>query len=83
MSTPTMSTLTLTMSPVPQALVEYGSSNAAKYARQVLHGKNIYNGCCQLQIEFSKLTELNIKYNNERGWDFTNPTLPSGANQMM
>jgi len=75
--------VTFTKNNVFQALVEYGSSNAAKYARQVLHGKNIYNGCCQLQIEFSKLTELNIKYNNERGWDFTNPTLPSGANQMM
>jgi hnRNP-L/PTB/hephaestus splicing factor len=75
--------VTFTKNNVFQALVEYGSSNAAKYARQVLHGKNIYNGCCQLQIEFSKLTELNIKYNNERGWDFTNPTLPSGPNQMM
>jgi len=75
--------VTFTKNNVFQALVEYGSSNAAKYARQVLHGKNIYNGCCQLQIEYSKLTELNIKYNNERGWDFTNPTLPSGANNMM
>jgi len=74
--------VTFTKNNVFQALVEYGSSTAAKYARQVLHGKNTYNGCCQLQIEYSKLTELNVKFNNDRGWDFTNPSLLSGSNPM-
>ena len=43
---------------------------------QSLNGQNIYNGCCTLQIEFSKLLALNVKYNNDKSRDYTNPTLP-------
>ncbi|CAF2700871.1 unnamed protein product [Rotaria sp. Silwood2] len=43
-----------------------------------LHGQNIYNGCCTLQIEYSKLHSLTVKFNNDKSRDYTNPTLPSG-----
>ena len=45
---------------------------------QSLDGQNIYNSCCTLRIEFSKLTSLNVKYNNDKSRDYTNPTLPTG-----
>ena len=45
---------------------------------QSLNGQNIYNGCCTLRIDFSKLQELNVKYNNDKSWDYTNPNLPTG-----
>jgi len=45
-----------------------------------LNGQNIYNGCCTLQIDFSKLHALNVKYNNDKSRDYTNPTLPSSEN---
>lgn len=48
---------------------------------QSLDGQNIYNGCCTLRISFSKLTSLNVKYNNEKSRDFTRPDLPSGDSQ--
>jgi len=33
---------------------------------QALDGQNIYNGCCTLRIDFSKLSALTVKYNNEK-----------------
>ena len=45
---------------------------------QSLNGQNIYNGCCTLRIDFSKLPSLNVKYNNDKSRDYTNPSLPSG-----
>lgn len=45
---------------------------------QSLDGQNIYNGCCTLRIDYSKLNTLNVKYNNDKSRDFTNPNLPSG-----
>jgi len=45
---------------------------------QSLNGQNIYNGCCTLRIDFSKLQELNVKFNNDKSWDYTNPSLPTG-----
>jgi hypothetical protein len=45
---------------------------------QSLNGQNIYNGCCTLRIDFSKLQALNVKYNNDKSRDYTNPNLPSG-----
>ncbi|XP_016113036.1 polypyrimidine tract-binding protein 3 [Sinocyclocheilus grahami] len=46
-----------------------------------LDGQNIYNGCCTLRVEFSKLTSLNVKYNNDKSRDFTRLDLPSGDGQ--
>lgn len=31
-----------------------------------------------MRIDNSKLTALNVKYNNDKSRDFTNPTLPAG-----
>ncbi|KAF7631086.1 RRM domain-containing protein [Meloidogyne graminicola] len=61
-----------------QALIQLSESNAAMNAKNSLDGLNIYNGCCTLNIEFSKLNTLNVKYNNDKSRDYTNPNLPSG-----
>jgi len=61
-----------------QALVQLSEANAAQSARQGLDGQNVYNGCCTLRIDYSKLVTLNVKYNNEKSRDYTNPNLPSG-----
>lgn len=45
---------------------------------QSLDGQNIYNGCCTLRIDFSKLSALNVKYNNDKSRDFTRADLPTG-----
>lgn len=45
---------------------------------QSLDGQNIYNSCCTLRIDFSKMQSLNVKYNNDKSRDYTNPTLPTG-----
>ncbi|XP_057532048.1 polypyrimidine tract-binding protein homolog 3-like isoform X2 [Amaranthus tricolor] len=60
-----------------QALIQYESRQSAVTARNLLQGRNIYDGCCQLDIQFSNLEELQVNYNNERTRDFTNPSLPS------
>ncbi|KAL2894474.1 Polypyrimidine tract-binding protein-like protein 3 [Bienertia sinuspersici] len=60
-----------------QALIQYQSRHSAVTARNLLQGRNIYDGCCQLDIQFSNLDELQVNYNNDRTRDFTNPSLPS------
>ncbi|XP_074524393.1 polypyrimidine tract-binding protein 1-like isoform X1 [Halichoeres trimaculatus] len=64
-----------------QALLQYPDGSSAQAAKLSLDGQNIYNGCCTLRISFSKLTTLNVKYNNEKSRDFTRPDLPSGDSQ--
>ncbi|XP_039232591.1 polypyrimidine tract-binding protein 1 isoform X4 [Drosophila yakuba] len=61
-----------------QALIQYPDANSAQHAKSLLDGQNIYNGCCTLRIDNSKLTALNVKYNNDKSRDFTNPALPPG-----
>lgn len=60
-----------------QALIQYQLRQSAVVARSSLQGRNIYDGCCQLDIQFSNLDELQVNYNNERSRDFTNPNLPA------
>ncbi|KAL6619176.1 hypothetical protein ACP70R_034315 [Stipagrostis hirtigluma subsp. patula] len=60
-----------------QALIQYQSRQEAVEAFGSLHGRNIYDGCCQLDIQYSNLSELQVHYNNDRSRDFTNPTLPT------
>uniref|UniRef100_A0A7N2KWL3 RRM domain-containing protein n=3 Tax=Quercus TaxID=3511 RepID=A0A7N2KWL3_QUELO len=60
-----------------QALIQYQSRQSAVVARTALQGRNIYDGCCQLDIQYSNLDELQVNYNNERSRDFTNPNLPT------
>ncbi|XP_076731548.1 polypyrimidine tract-binding protein 1 isoform X2 [Maylandia zebra] len=64
-----------------QALLQYPDGASAQAAKLSLDGQNIYNGCCTLRISFSKLTSLNVKYNNEKSRDFTRPDLPTGDGQ--
>uniref|UniRef100_A0A3Q3KJA6 Polypyrimidine tract-binding protein 1 n=1 Tax=Monopterus albus TaxID=43700 RepID=A0A3Q3KJA6_MONAL len=64
-----------------QVLLQYPDGASAQAAKLSLDGQNIYNGCCTLRISFSKLTSLNVKYNNEKSRDFTRPDLPSGDSQ--
>ncbi|XP_020522028.1 polypyrimidine tract-binding protein homolog 3 isoform X2 [Amborella trichopoda] len=60
-----------------QALIQYEAFQSAVQARTALQGRNIYDGCCQLDVQFSNLTELQVHFNNERSRDFTNPSLPA------
>jgi len=46
-------------------------------ALKSLNGQNVYNGCCSLHIDFSKLKKLSVRYNNDKSRDFTNPHLGS------
>ncbi|XP_015218183.2 polypyrimidine tract-binding protein 3 isoform X3 [Lepisosteus oculatus] len=64
-----------------QALLQYADPMNAHHAKLTLDGQNIYNACCTLRVEFSKLTSLNVKYNNDKSRDFTRVDLPSGDGQ--
>ncbi|XP_024395158.1 polypyrimidine tract-binding protein homolog 3 isoform X2 [Physcomitrium patens] len=69
--------VTFTKSAGLQALLQYASQPSAVQARTTLQGRNIYDGCCTLDIQYSNLQELQVNYNNERTRDFTNAALPS------
>ncbi|XP_064187475.1 polypyrimidine tract-binding protein 1b isoform X2 [Anguilla rostrata] len=64
-----------------QALLQYSDGLTAQHAKLALDGQNIYNACCTLRINFSKLTSLNVKYNNDKSRDYTRPDLPTGDSQ--
>lgn len=64
-----------------QVLIQMKDPMVAQNAKMQLHGQNIYNGCCTLQIDFSKLTTLEVRFNNDKSRDFCNPLLPSGDGQ--
>ncbi|KAG7277541.1 hypothetical protein CRUP_030703 [Coryphaenoides rupestris] len=64
-----------------QALLQYPDGMTAQHAKLSLDGQNIYNACCTLRISFSKLTSLNVKYNNDKSRDYTRPDLPTGDAQ--
>uniref|UniRef100_A0AAV2JDD6 Polypyrimidine tract-binding protein 1 n=1 Tax=Knipowitschia caucasica TaxID=637954 RepID=A0AAV2JDD6_KNICA len=64
-----------------QALIQYADSMTAQHAKLSLDGQNIYNACCTLRISFSKLTSLNVKYNNDKSRDYTRPDLPTADAQ--
>uniref|UniRef100_A0A3Q1F942 Polypyrimidine tract binding protein 3 n=1 Tax=Acanthochromis polyacanthus TaxID=80966 RepID=A0A3Q1F942_9TELE len=61
-----------------QALLQFSDAVHAQHAKASLDGQNIYNGCCTLRIDFSKLSALNVKYNNDKSRDFTRADLPTG-----
>ncbi|CAF3729081.1 unnamed protein product [Rotaria sordida] len=75
--------ITFTKNDKFQALIQLKDPTGAAQAKLQLHGQNIYNGCCTLQIEYSKLLSLTVKYNNDKSRDYTNPTLPSGEGNMV
>uniref|UniRef100_A0AAR2J049 Polypyrimidine tract-binding protein 1 n=1 Tax=Pygocentrus nattereri TaxID=42514 RepID=A0AAR2J049_PYGNA len=64
-----------------QALLQFADGLTAQHAKLALDGQNIYNACCTLRISFSKLTSLNVKYNNDKSRDYTRPDLPTGDSQ--
>ena len=59
-----------------QAMVEFESVDAAKTAKENLHGSDIYSG--KLKIEYSKRSKLNVYKNDSDTYDFTNPNLGKG-----
>ncbi|XP_072215646.1 polypyrimidine tract-binding protein 3 isoform X2 [Excalfactoria chinensis] len=65
-----------------QALIQYAEPVNAYYAKMILDGRNIYNSCCTLHIDFSKLTSLRVKYNNDKSRDFTRFDLPAVEGQL-
>ena len=67
-----------TINVIFQALIQYPDVITAQAAKLSLDGQNIYNACCMLRIEYSKLSNLNVKYNNDKSRDYTNPNLPTG-----
>ncbi|GAB0205921.1 polypyrimidine tract-binding protein 3 isoform X2 [Grus americana] len=64
-----------------QALLQYADPMSAYYAKMGLDGQSIYTACCTLRIDFSKLSNLKVKYNNDKSRDFTRLDLPSGDGQ--
>uniref|UniRef100_A0A3B4ACW3 Polypyrimidine tract-binding protein 1 n=1 Tax=Periophthalmus magnuspinnatus TaxID=409849 RepID=A0A3B4ACW3_9GOBI len=66
-----------------QALIQYADAMTAQHAKLSLDGQNIYNACCTLRISFSKLTSLNVKYNNDKSRDYTRPDLPNTDAQIL
>eukprot|EP00897_Mesotaenium_endlicherianum_P000287 jgi/Mesen1/10259/ME000778S09597 len=59
-----------------QALLQYANQQSAAQACSTLQGRNIYDGCCTLDIQFSNLDELQVNFNNDRTRDYTNSELP-------
>jgi len=55
------------------ALIQYSNAKEAATAKSLFDHQNIYNGCNTLHVEFSKMTELTVKYNNDKMRDFTKP----------
>merc|ERR1719483_911855 len=58
--------VTFTKNNIFQALIQYPDVITAQAAKLSLDGQNIYNACCTLRIEYSKLSNLNVKYNNDK-----------------
>lgn len=59
-----------------QALIKFSRIENAAFAMESLQGKNIYTGCCTLNIQFSNNTDITIKENSDLAFDFTNPNQP-------
>ncbi|KAJ8012297.1 hypothetical protein DPEC_G00067200 [Dallia pectoralis] len=76
-----MKIITFTKNNQFQALLQFSEPVNAQQARLSLDGQNIYNSCCTLRIDFSKLINLNVKYNNDKSRDYTRPELPAGDGQ--
>ncbi|KAM4718993.1 polypyrimidine tract-binding protein 2-like isoform 2-T2 [Anableps anableps] len=76
-----MKIITFTKNNQFQALLQYSDPVNAQHAKLALDGQNIYNACCTLRIDFSKLVNLNVKYNNDKSRDYTRPELPAGDGQ--
>ena len=74
--------VTFTKNNLFQSLIQYDSAASGEAAKNALNGQNIYNGCCTLRVDFSRMTQLHVKYNNDKSRDFTNPNLSSGTESL-
>jgi len=54
-----------------KALVQMSSKEAAVKARNGLEGKDMFEGCCTLHLNFSRLSQLDVQENSCKSWDFT------------
>ena len=54
-----------------QAMVEFETLESASKARTSLHGCDIYNNCCTMKVEYSKMETLKVRENGPMSWDFT------------
>ena len=65
-----------------QALVQFEQTSVAVQAKTGLDGSPMFGPSTPtsnlLRVGFSKLTNLNVKYNNDKSRDYTNPSLPTG-----
>lgn len=61
-----------------KALVQMETTAQAQAAQAALDGRDIYTGCNQLAIAFSRHADVHVRFNNERSRDFTNPYLTPG-----
>lgn len=58
-----------------QALVQMATVEQAVNAKLFLEGKDLFQGCCHLRVNFSKRANLVVKENTHKSRDFTNPML--------
>jgi hypothetical protein len=56
---------------VVQVLVQLQDLAISNICRNDLDGQNIYAGCNTLKVQFSLMTELDVKSNTDRAFDFT------------
>jgi len=75
--------VTFTKQGKSQALVQFETPAEAASAMQRFNRQNIYSGCNQLNIQYSHLSDVTVNYNNDRTYDFTNPSLPPGDPQSL
>jgi heterogeneous nuclear ribonucleoprotein L len=56
---------------IAQAIVEFDTLESADKARSSLHGCDVYDNCCTMKVEYSKMPSLMVKENGQLSWDFT------------
>src|SRR5699024_7769040 len=71
--------VTFSKSGVFQVLVQYADTPSAIQAKLSLDGQCMFQNGNILRIEYSKLQNLIVKYNNDKSRDYTNPGLGAGT----
>jgi hnRNP-L/PTB/hephaestus splicing factor len=56
-----------------QALVQFASPAIAANAKMFLDGKNLFQGCCLLRVDFSNRKDLVVRKNDGKSRDYTQP----------
>lgn len=64
-----------------RGLVEFKSVDEATHAKELLHGANIYPGCCHLYIKYAHQDDkLKVPRNSIFSWELTNDGISDGRN---